>query len=181
MTDVAPKITTEENVRVARYDANRIREHIPAWDGLSKPAQQRQLHRTAVEPSSVTETSNVTCVGLHEYLAEVLTLGIDEGDALDPPAQIGFGNDDSSFSPNDADLNNEVGSRIAVTSPAATGTQFSVDELLSTSEQNGNTLRELGLFGADGTLYQHAPTDQVYEKDSTFALVISITIPISDA
>ena len=174
-----PKVSATDNVRVTKYDMTAVRERVPEWDRLSRAERVTALK--ACEPQHTGRSSNVTCNALHEYLAFVLTLDPDQGDDIDAPAEIAFGDDDTAFDETDTQLNSEVGNRISITTRDVTANEFTVDELLGENEQNGNTLRELGIFSDSGELYQHAPTDQVYEKDSSFSLLISIQIPINDA
>lgn len=177
--DIEAKTASDDNVRIERYDIEPIRAVVPDWDRWPRWLRH-WFCRYRVEPVHVGRVANVTCDAFHEYHALTSTLGSGDDDQLDPPAEIGFGDDDSAFSTSDTALNNEVGERTPITDPSADGKTFNVDEYLSSNEQNGNTLRELGIFSESGDLWQHSATDQVYNKDSTFALVINISIPFSD-
>lgn len=175
---LAPQVGVEDNVRVERYDIGALREEISKWDQLTTDAKVRVLE--AVPAVEAGESSNVTCVALHEYYPDVLTVSSAEDAMLDPVAEIGFGDDDSSFLTSDTELNNEVGSRTRITDATPTGTSVQFDEYLSSNEQNGNTLRELGVFSEGGDLYQHAPFPDPVEKTSNDALIISISLSHGD-
>lgn len=177
---VAPKVSTADNVRIARYDVDALRERYPNWDDWPRHTRRRYCEHAA-DPESVERSSNVTCDALHEYYAAVLTFETGDGNRLDPPHEIAFGSDDTAFSTTDTTMNNEVGERITATDVSQTGKNTELDEYLSSNEQNGNTIKEIGVFSEGGEMYQHAPTSTTYNKDSSFALVINITISHSDA
>lgn len=177
---IAATVGVEENIRIARYDIAALRERYPNWDDWPKHTRRRYCEYAA-EPATVERVSNVTTDLLHQYQAEVLTLSSSDSDKLDPPSEIAFGDDDSSFSTSDTAMNNEFGNRISITDPSRSGKTTNFDEYLSSNEQNGNTIKEIGVFSSDGDLYQHSATSQDYSKDSSFALIINITISHSDA
>lgn len=177
---VADKVRATDNVRIEQYDIAAIRAGYPGWDDLPKRVRHVWVKR-CTEPVHVGRVSNVTCVALHEYVTRAMTFAERDAGSLDPPRELAWGDDDTSFATTDTELNNEVGERTPITDPSATDTTFNIDEYLSSNEQNGNTLREVGIFSESGDLWQHSATDQVYNKDNTFALVINISIPIGDA
>lgn len=176
--ETAETVRSESNIRVERYDVTRLRE-LTHWDVLSTGLRQAVLN--ILPPTETAHSSNVTTIGLHEYLPLALSLGPASAGQLDPPAELAFGDSQASFSAGDTSLNNEVGSRIDITDLSASGDTLNYDEYVSAVEQNGNTLAEIGAFSADGQMYQHAPLSQTYEKDNTFELIINGTFTFSDA
>lgn len=177
---IAPTTVSDANIRVETYDIEAMREVFPGWDQLPKH-QRHRLVKCAGDPLTVERVSNVTCDALHEYYADVLTLETSDGKNLDPPHEIAFGDDTSSFSTSDTSMNNEVGDRITITDATSSSKDTNFDEYLSSNEQNGNTLSEIGVFSEDGEMYQHAALSTSYNKDSGFALSINITISHADA
>ena len=179
-TEQRAQTGSDDNVRVEKYDTDALRDAFPAWDDWPRETRVAYLRGQDTHPVSVEESSNVTCTALHEYYAMVLTLESDESEDLDPPHKLAFGDDASSFSTGDTAMNNEVGDRATITDVSATGTTTNIDEFVSSNQQNGNALAEIGVFSEDGEMYQHAPLSSTYQKDSSFALLINITITHSD-
>jgi hypothetical protein len=177
--DIAPTTVCDANIRITRYDIDALRDRYPGWDDWPKHTRRRYCEHAAA-PETVERVANVTCDALHEYYATVLTLEPGDGDRLDPPNEIAFGDDTSSFLTSDTAMNNEVGERLRITDVSSSGKDTNFDEYLSSNEQNGNTLSEIGVFSEGGEMYQHAALSQSYSKDSTFALSINITVSHSD-
>lgn len=177
---ITEDLRLEDNIRFEKYDIDRVREHVPEWDIL--PKWMRHWYcRYYIQPVEVGSVHNVTCDGLHDYVALALTLTASDSSDLDPAGEIAFGDDESSFSTSDTSMNNEVGNRINVNDRTRSGKDFNIDEYLSSNEQNGNTLKEIGVFSQDGTMYQHASTPTNYNKDSSFAITINVKITVGDA
>lgn len=166
-----------DNVRIETYDISTLRAIEPRFDDLSKEGRRRLL--SYIRPQSAQTAHNVTCNPLHELVAELLNFNANR-ENVDDIATLAFGSDDSSFSSTDTELNNKVG-EIDVVDPSNDGTEFRVDEYVDSLELNGETLRELGLVSESGQLLNHAPFPSAIDKTSSIALLVSVSIPISDA
>lgn len=177
-TTTTAQTAADDNIRIERYDIDAVRERFPTWDDW--PRSARKTYLQGAEPVHVGTSSNVTTDLLHEYYATLLTIEPADTDLLDPPAEIAFGSDDTSFATTDTSMNNEVGSRLPITDKTSSAKDFEIDEFLSSNEQNGNTIAEVGVFSEDGDMLQHGPTSTTYNKTSSFALLINITISHSD-
>jgi hypothetical protein len=178
MAQVRDGLRVAVNVRAERYDVERLRERYPDWDRWPKARRHRYCQDHAT-PVHVGETHNVTTTVLQKYVATALTLDAADSGALDPPAVLVFGDGGGPYNESDTALNSRVGS-ISITDPSASGTDFTIDEFLSSNELNDKIINELGIESAGGQLWNHAPTDTTYEKDSSFAVIWSVTIPIDD-
>lgn len=121
----------------------------------------------------------VTTEGLHETVAVRLTLDPDQASDIDELATLLLGDDDSSFATTDTSLNSKVGD-LSITDPSASGDLYEINEFLSSNELNGETIREVGIETASGTLVQHAPTPNDIAKDQSKALLFNIEIQMSD-
>lgn len=118
--------------------------------------------------------------GLHELIAVRLTLDASQAGDIDDLATLAIGDDDSSFATTDTALNNRIG-EISITDPSASGSTYEINEFLSANELNGETIREVGIETADGTLVQHAATPSDISKTSSLALLFNVEITFSDA
>jgi hypothetical protein len=194
-------IQIEGRIDARLHDPERLREEIPEWDDLD----DREKYLTTTEYDDLQERGavdgldehelalaqldleatdefvvfNTTCVGLHEILVDNLdpTQTSDE-----EAAYLALGDDGASGTASgDESLNNEV-FRKAVTDHADQGTTLLASTFVDSTEANGFTLDELGLFTSDtgGTnvLLNHS-TFASATKDNTKTVTFDVTLSFS--
>ena len=101
------------------------------------------------------------------------------GSSPTPPSHVAWGSDDSSPAVTDTTLGSEV-VRISVDSTSTSDKQVQFSATLSSTQGNGNTLKELGLLNAasGGTLFSRDIFTAV-DKDSSIELKSVITVNIN--
>lgn len=142
-------------------------------------ARERQLLEAVPPPPDVEETTNTTVDGLNEYIVD--NLHTDQSTNEDA-SHLAVGDDGASgTSTGDSSLNNEVG-RFSVTDSIDQGKDLLLSTFLDSSEANGNTLDEVGVFTASsgGTLFNHSTISSV-SKDNTKTLTIDVTLKFRSA
>lgn len=166
-----------QNVKVKIYDTDVLRYLYPEWDTLEKEEKFKLIQNTGKEALRKIKIHNVTCVGLHEYL----TTCIDpEQDHTADGDEIAFGTDNSSFSSSDTSLNNEVGRVDVSDSSESSSTEIAFSSFVDSTELNGNTLAELGLYSNDGNLWNHAEISPTVDKTTSETIVAEIYIAFSN-
>jgi len=103
MTEVQTTSITD-NVRVATYAIEKIRELTPNWDSLTRQEKLRVLN--SFEPESEFSTHNVSTSAYREYLAELHNPEINSQSVT--WTHMAFGDDDTAESLGDDHLGNEV-------------------------------------------------------------------------
>lgn len=164
--------------RVATYDVARIEAIQPNWRHLSDEA--KLLLHGHVEPDSVDEFTNVTCVGLHEWIVDCLNASTT---APADVSEVALGRSDATPSTTDTSLNDEVG-RVGVTEFADESDQLRVTSFVGEGEANvdtqaGETISEGGVYAGD-TLLNHSLFDTAYEKDDTKTMTCECVLAFSD-
>lgn len=166
-------------VRTELHDTALLAYEDPTYPALPRRAKQRVAER--VEPVATSEQSNVTCVGLHEWLVDAV-----DGSTAAPPAPDTFGLGRSTDPPTTADqeLNDEV-AKVDITRFADEGTTVRFTAFVGEDEANvdtaaDETLSEGGVF-ADDVLLNHSLFDIEYEKDSTKTMIVESAITFSDS
>jgi len=187
------------------HDVNTLREEVDGWNDLSKQekrlvtrspdsidfssltAEQVELAKLDPEPTEVEHIYNVTTDRFHEYFV----------DNLDP-AQIGtkddvnvtwmaLGDDSASgTATSDTDLNNRVYSE-TITDHADNGKELLASTFIDSTEANGNTVDEIGLFTGDPAnlansevfMVNHATFSSV-TKDNSKTVTFDVTLSFSD-
>jgi hypothetical protein len=194
-------IQIEGRIDARLHDPETLREEIPEWDDLDDREKYLAtteyddlLERGAVDGLDEHElvlaqldleatdefvVFNTTCVGLHEILVDNLdpTQTSDE-----EAAYLSLGDDGAlGTASGDTALNNEV-FRKAVTDHADQGTTLLASTFVDSTEANGYTLDELGLFTSDtgGTnvLLNHSTFASV-TKDNTKTVTFDVTLSFS--
>lgn len=181
--DEGVQVGITDNIRIAGYDVSNA---VPGWHDLQR--NQRHAILRNLPPDWVETVSNTTVDGLHEYIPALLNGRNTITDVQDDPAELAFGDDwgggttaDSTvFTTGDTALNNEVG-RIGITDPDNQGREWRCDEYVSSLELNGYTLREIGVYSAGGTLYNHAPLSSEIPKTDQLALLVGVSITFDAA
>jgi hypothetical protein len=132
-------------------------------DWSNRTDSERLDYLRGVEPDEQIDESNVTTIGMHEYFAE----------NLDPTP-------DSS----NRSLNAEY-FRKQVSDGIVSGNELQVDTLIQSSEANGSTIREVGLFtdtsgGGNERMLNHAVIADI-QKDNTRNITVEVTLTFSAA
>jgi hypothetical protein len=170
------------NVTVEVYDPAVLTYLFPEWPALTKREKLAYIRRAVPPARERAREHNVTCVGLHEFLPKVLDP--DQTDELDV-SHLGLGDDDASFAAGDTALNTEQG-RVVVTEAAVSGTQIDYEVFVDSSELNGVTLRELGLFTGPASdsaalLLNHAAVSPTVDKTNSKTVVFTVSLSFSAA
>jgi hypothetical protein len=167
------------------HDESSLREVVDDYDSLSRE-EKLELTRE-VEPEYEDTVYNVTTDSLHQYFVDNLDSA--QTDAKDnvSVSHLGLGDDGTSgTSTSDTDLNNRVYNE-SVTDVADNGKELLASTFIDSTEANGNTLDELGLFSGDPAnlandevfLMNHATFADV-TKDNTKTVTFDVTLQFSD-
>lgn len=172
-------MSTQSTLMVSgRVDTNVYdEEQLPAdWDSLSDSEKMNRLDD--VEPSESYTTHNTTVDGMHTYFAR----NLNPNDSINLGAtHLAVGNDDATNpSTTDTSLNNEV-FRTSASSYTQSGSDLTVSTFIDSSEANGYTLKELGLFAGSGSgdrMWNHSLIANIAKDDSrtiTFDVTLTFT------
>jgi hypothetical protein len=190
MSTKAQGVFVQGRITTTVYDVNQIRDKLPEWDDYEalswllgedfreklEPLDAARIEalESFVPRKQVNVTFNTTVDGLHKYI-------VDEIDSTQSPSDldashIAVGTDDSSESPSDSSLGNEV-HREGVDSSDDNGKNVKVQTLIGENEANGNTLREVGIFTASsgGTMFNRAVISDI-SKTSNKTVTIEIEL-----
>lgn len=170
------------NVHAEVYDTDVLRYLFPEWDALSKKQKLAYLRAEMASPASESHDSNVTCVGLHEYLPAVLNPEVDP----DPVgvSHLAVGNDDTTApAAANTQLNNEVG-RPRTTDALHSGKSVDFEVFIDSGELNGYTLSELGLYTGPTTdtnalLLNHSLVSPTIDKTNSKTVIFTVTLSFS--
>lgn len=167
------------------HDVDTLREKYPDWDEMSKQEKLQAVRETEAE---VEETVfNVTTDRFHEYIVDNLDPSQTSAEDNIASSHLGLGTDAASgTSTADTDLNNRTYNE-PVTDHADNGKELLASTFLDSTEGNGNTFDELGLFtgdpanlaNADVFLLNHATFADV-TKDNTKTVTFDVTLTFSD-
>ena len=167
------------------HDISELQREYPDWDSMS---QEEKMEATRqVEPTDDDFSYNVTTDGMHEYFVDNLNPANTNPEANISASHLGLGTDGASgTAETDTDLNNRVFS-LEVTSHGDTGGELLCSTFLGSSEANGETLDELGLFtgdpanlaNADVFMLNHSTFAGV-TKDNSKTITFDVTLSFSD-
>jgi hypothetical protein len=155
------------------------------WDTLSDP-EKLEVARE-VDPVETDTVYNVTTDRLHEYFVDNLDPDNTGAEADLSVAWLGLGtNGGGGTSTSDTDLNTRTYEE-TVTDVADNGKDLLASTFLDSTEGNGNTFDELGLFTGDPAnlsntevfLVNHA-TFSAVTKDNTKTVTFDVTLTFSD-
>lgn len=162
-----------------------LKSAYPDWDEMS---DQEKLDATRGVPPTDTETVyNLTTDSLHEYFVDNLNPSDTTAQANVAVSWLGLGNDSATGTTTaDTDLNNRV-YEATVSDAGDNGKELLVSTFLGSTEGNGFTYDELGLFSgdpanlgqADVFLINHATFASV-SKDNTKTITFDVTLTFSD-
>ena len=176
-----------DNVRVATYAIEKIRELIPDWRSLSRKEQIRALE--SVEPESEFTTHNVSTSRYREYLAGLHNPETDSQSVA--WTHMAFGADDTAESLGDEHLGNEV-YRDAIDDHVDNSTEqeYAGVLLIGSDEAVGLNLKEAALVSeadpgnADDIAANRAllddPDNRLDPKDSDHAVTVRIELSYLD-
>lgn len=168
------------------YNTEELRKKYDNWDSLSDD-EKLSLLRESEELSSE-EVFNVTTERFHEYLVDNLDPGNTSSGADLSATWMALGtNSSGGTAVADTDLNTRVFEK-SVTDHADNGTELLASTFISSTEANGNTLNEIGLFTGDPNnlansdvfLINHATFSDVV-KDNERTITFDVTLTFSDS
>lgn len=167
-------------VRVAMYDSSEYYALAKMWREM-RPMHQLELTQH-LDPIESHESTNTTCVGLHEWLVDSLN-----GATAPPtkPSGIALGRDGTTVpTSSDTSLNDHV-ETIDITQFADEGTQVRVTAFVGEDEANvdvanGETISEMGIY-AGSRLLNHSTFSTDYEKDDTKTMTVEGVLSFSAA
>jgi len=172
-------------VKTKIHDVAELKKLYPDWDTLTREEKIEATRR--VEPTDDDLSYNITTDGMHEYFVDNLNPANTDPEANVSASHLALGTDGASgTAETDTDLNNRVFS-LEVTSHGDTGDELLCSTFLGSSEANGNTLDELGLFTDDPAnlanddvfMLNHADFAGV-TKDNSKTITFDVTLQFSD-
>lgn len=187
------------------HDVEELSESVPNWDGLSEHERhlvvrdpktidfsglsefEAELAETWVEPTDEESFYNVTTDRVHQYFVDNLDpTQTDPKDNLDA-SWMALGNDGGSgTATSDTDLNSRQFSK-QVSDHSDNGKELFTSTFVDSSEGNGFTFDEIGLFtgdpsnlaNADVFMINHAAFGGI-TKDSSNTVTFDVTLLFSD-
>ena len=186
MTEIQTTSITD-NVRVATYAIDEIRELILDWDCLSRKEQLRALE--SIEPESEFTTHNVSTSTYREYLAELHSPEIDSQSVT--WTHMAFGDEDTAESLGDEHLGNEV-YRDGIDDHVnnSTDNEYAGVLLIGSDEAVGLNLKEAALVSesdpsnandiAANRALLDDPDNRLDPKDSDHAVTVRIELSYLD-
>ena len=142
------------------------------WGSLSDSEKLSSLRD--VEPVESYTDYNTTVNGMHVYFAQ----NLDGSQSVDKDAAyLAVGDDDTAPTTSDSTLTNEV-FRKQITDYSQTGNELLASTFIQSSEANGETFREVGLFAGSNpsdTMFNHSTISDIV-KDGTRTITIDVTL-----
>lgn len=177
--------TIEGRIDRKTYSTDRLRSEFDNWDNMT---ESQKLEATRSVSADDEETVyNVTTDRLHEYFVDNLDPGQSSAKDNVSSAWLGLGTDSASgTATSDTDLNNRTYEE-TVTDHADNGKDLLASTFLDSTEGNGNTFNELGLFTGDPAnlansdvfLINHSTFSDVV-KDNSKTITFDVTLTFSD-
>jgi len=167
------------------HDVDELREEYPSWDEMSKQEKLKAVRET--EPAEEETVYNVTTDRFHEYIVDNLDPSQTSVEDNVASSHLALGTDSASgTTSSDTDLNNRTYNE-PVTDHADNGKELLASTFLDSTEGNGNTFDELGLFTGDPAnlanaevfLLNHATFASV-TKDNSKTVTFDVTLTFSD-
>lgn len=159
------------------YDPAILTYHDPTYPALPRAAQGAVAREH--DPIHSDTSSNVTCVGLHTWLAEAL-----DGATVMPPEpnEFALGRSNTAPTSDDTELTDEV-DRVDVTAFDVEGSEVRITAYVGEGEANvdveaGETISEGGVY-AGSRLLNHSLFDIEYEKDSQKTMSVDAAFTFS--
>ena len=179
--------SVSDNVRVATYGIEKIRELIPRWDSLNRKEKITVLDN--VEPESEFSTHNVSTLTYREYLAQLHNPEIDSQSVT--WTHMAFGDNDTDESLGDEHLGNEI-YRDAIDDHVdnSADQEYAGVLLIGSDEAVGLSLKEAALVSepdagnVDDIAANRAllgdPDNRLDPKDSDHAVTVRIELSYFD-
>jgi len=171
---ISEEVSSEGQVSVKIFSVEDLRKQVPHWDRLTKSEKLVYLDTLNV-PEDINK--NTTTDLLNESIVDMLNPG-DSSSFETTHLALGT-NGSGGTSASDTGLNTEV-ERVSVTSVEDNGSNMVVRTFVDSTEGNGNTLDEVGLFTAEsgGRLLNHSTISSVV-KDNTKTMIVDATLTFS--
>lgn len=167
------------------YSTETLKSTYPDWDAMDDSEKLEAMRD--VEPEETDTSYNVTVTRFHEYLVDNLDPDNTAAEADLGATWMALGTDSASGTGvGDTDLNTRVFSK-QVTDHADNGTELLASTFVSSTEANGETLNEIGLYTGDPAnlgnvdvfLINHATFSDVV-KDQNRTITFDVTLTFSD-
>ncbi|WP_459191816.1 hypothetical protein [Halosimplex sp. J119] len=160
-------------VDLAVWDVSTLREEIPDWDDLDQTEKVARLQDLDVEPEQRGHSRNTVNDDWHEHVVDILDRG-QNPDAVEA-SHFAVGTDNTAPTSGDDGLGGEV-YRSSVATTSDDGRDLTVTCFLDSTEANGHSLVEMGLFTgpqSSGELQlNHALIDAINKTDGKVATLI---------
>ena len=168
------ELTITGRIDTKAYSAETLPDN---WDELSD--EEKLATTRDLDADEEYTDYNTTVFGMHEYFA----INLDPTQTLEEDVtHLAVGDDNTSPATTNDALNNEV-FRKAVTDHSQTDNELLASTFIDSTEANGETLREVGLFaGPDAAdrMWNHS-TIAAIEKDGTRTITIDVTLTFTAA
>lgn len=170
------------NVFTEVYDTAVLCYLFPEWPALDKAEKLALLREHIPSPAERGATHNTTCVGLHEFLAATIDPDLTPNETV---SHLALGSNSTTPAANNKQLNAEI-DRTEVTDSVTSGPDVTFETFIDSSEFNGTTLRELGLFSGPDTdstakLLNHSLISPEVNKTNSKTVIFSVTLSFSAA
>ena len=184
MTEINSGLTMTGRIERKTYSTEALQNEYPEWDSFSDEKKLSVIRDTSPENSE--SVYNVTTERFHEYLVDNLDPDVTT-DANLEATWMALGTDSATGTAvTDTDLNNRVFEK-QVTDHADNGTELLASTFISSTEANGETLNEIGLYTGDPNnlsssgvfLINHATFSDV-TKDEQRTITFDVTLTFSD-
>lgn len=164
------------NVTVVSWDAEAAREAIPGYNSLPPATRQAVVSNVDAVSCTVQHVSNTTCIGLSEYIVDVLdaSTGTPDQDAV---IEVGDGTTTPAYQ--DTSLTSKV-TDIEVRTYADEGEQIRYRGFLPGNAANGTTISEVGVQVA-GKLLNHALLGSTIDKDESTEATLTVILSFDTA
>lgn len=164
------------NVTVVSWDADAAHDAIPRFNSLPPATRQAVVQNVDCVPHTVQHVANTTCIGLSEYIVDVLdaSTGVPTQDAV---IEVGDGTATTAYQ--DTALTSKV-TEIDVRTYADEGEQIRYRAFLPGNAANGTTISEVGVQVA-GELLNHALLGSTIEKDENTEATLTVVLSFNTA
>ena len=167
------------------HDVSDLQENYDNWDQMDN--KEKLEASRSVEPEEEFTVYNVTVTDFHEYFVDNLDPNQTSAKDNVTASHVGLGDDGSTgTTTGDSDLNNRVFSK-EVSDHSDNGSSLLCSTFVASSEANGFTLDEIGLYSGDPAnltndevfLLNHTTFSSV-TKDNTKTVTFDVTLTFSD-
>lgn len=184
--DTGSNIGLEGRIDRKTHDVSDLKKAYPEWDSFSE--KQKLQATRSVEPVDIDTVYNVTTDELHKYFVRNLDRGDSSPEANLDAQWLALGTSSADgVGTGDTDLNTRTYEE-QITDVANNGKDLLASTFLDSTEGNGNTFDEIGLFTGDPNnasgnpeifMINHATFSGV-TKDNSKTVTFDVTISFSD-